>query len=51
MCLVCAIEAKISAVYYGDPDDGSAPVAVPAAEIVRRAAADRRPALIRVQVL
>jgi tRNA(Arg) A34 adenosine deaminase TadA len=22
MCLVCAIEAKLSAVYYGDPDDG-----------------------------
>jgi tRNA(adenine34) deaminase len=42
MCLVCAIEAKLSAVYYGDPDDGSAPVALPAAEIVRRAAVDHR---------
>jgi tRNA(adenine34) deaminase len=42
MCLVCAIEAKLSAVYYGDPDDGSAPVALPAAEIVHRAAVDHR---------
>jgi tRNA(adenine34) deaminase len=37
MCLVCAIEAKLSAVYYGEPDDGSVPVALPGAEIVRRA--------------
>ncbi len=42
MCRVCAIEAKLSAVYYGDPDDGSAPVAVPAAEIARRAAVHHR---------
>ena len=42
MCLVCAIEAKLSAVYYGDPDDGSAPVDLPAAEIVRRTAVDHR---------
>jgi tRNA(adenine34) deaminase len=42
MCLVCAIEAKLSAVYYGDPDDGSSSVALPAAEIVRRAAVDHR---------
>jgi tRNA(adenine34) deaminase len=42
MCLVCAIEAKLSAVFYGDPDDGSASVAVPTAEIVRRAAVDHR---------
>ena len=24
MCLVCTVEARLSAVYYGDPDDGSA---------------------------
>ena len=42
MCLVCAIEAKLSALYYGDPDDGSASVALPAAEIVRRSAVDHR---------
>jgi tRNA(adenine34) deaminase len=42
MCLVCAIEAKLSALYYGDPDDGSASVALPAAEIVPRSAVDHR---------
>ena len=42
MCLVCMIEAKVSAVYYGDADDGSVPVAMPAAEIVRRTAVDHR---------
>jgi tRNA(adenine34) deaminase len=42
MCLVCAIEAKLSAVYYGHADDGSASVALPAAEIVTRAAVDHR---------
>ena len=29
MCIVCAVEAKLSAVYFGDPDDGSASVALP----------------------
>ena len=42
MCLVCAVEAKLSAVYFGDPDDGSASVALPAADIVLRTAADHR---------
>jgi tRNA(adenine34) deaminase len=42
MCLVCMIEAKLSAVYYGDPDDGSAPVAMPAAEIVWRTTVNHR---------
>jgi tRNA(adenine34) deaminase len=42
MCLVCAIEAKLSAVYYGHADDGSASVALPADAIVRRAAVDHR---------
>ena len=42
MCIVCAVEAKLSAVYFGDPDDGSASVALPAAEIVSRATVDHR---------
>jgi hypothetical protein len=40
--LVCAIEARLSAVYYGDSDDGSASAALPAAEIGHRAAVDHR---------
>lgn len=38
MCVVCAIEAKLAAVYYADPADGTAPVTLPIAEIVRSAA-------------
>lgn len=41
MCVVCAIEAKLAAVYYADPADGTAPVTLPSAEIVRSAADHR----------